>query len=225
MANPAQLLFAQLSAWHVIDQRRTTAQVRHVHGSNVGWEQMRMAVRHLDAIEELLTQMSQAGRDVSVYHRHFPSWTTAVFAYPNGWNKMGLCDVNQQMLDHLHTLGDLMEILVPTLSPTGDGELRSFCARLLNTLDDDPTIPDPLKLHLREVVRHLEWCLDQYAVAGDFEVRKAVERLVAAMAQVAGASENPDRWKTVLNTWVWPFAVNMVSAIPAQTIIQLALGG
>lgn len=75
MANPAQLLLNQLRSWH--QPGRNAEQARGVGDGTRGWSHHRIAVRHLDAIEELLIQMTGAGRNVTVFQRYYPAWCRA----------------------------------------------------------------------------------------------------------------------------------------------------
>ncbi|EPQ73151.1 hypothetical protein MMMB2_3923 [Mycobacterium marinum MB2] len=69
------------------------------------------------------------------------------------------------------------------------------------------------------------WCIDNYEIVGDFDLGEAVERLAATVVRVASASdqENLPKWHVVINGFVWPFAINVLAAIPSAGLTQLAL--
>jgi hypothetical protein len=72
VANPAQLLLNQLNAWRNNSPQQNPASVRGLNSSTHEWLQHRIAVRHLDAIGELLDQMDAAGRNTSVFRSASP---------------------------------------------------------------------------------------------------------------------------------------------------------
>ncbi|TDP27622.1 hypothetical protein [Nocardia ignorata] len=49
---------------------------------------------------------------------------------------------------------------------------------------------------------NLEWCVSNYAIPGDFELRLATERLGAVIGQVSGLSRMTDAWDTVKKNFV-----------------------
>jgi hypothetical protein len=52
--------------------------VRGLRGDGHEWLQHRIAVRHLDAIDELLRQMEAIDRNTTVFRRHYQSWGSLV---------------------------------------------------------------------------------------------------------------------------------------------------
>jgi hypothetical protein len=222
MANPAQLLLNQLRDW----RRPHPATAEQVRGINLtsDWLIHRTAVRHLDAIDELLNQMAAAGRNTSVFRRHFPAWNQMVFSYPNGWRAPGSAGMDDTALEHLENLADRLEDFVPTVNPGGLDDIRAYASRIRTLLDEDDSVDEMLKLHVRQVIAHLNWCVDNYDAVGDFDLQEAVERLLAATVRATAASGWKDRWIATMNTVVWPFGVHMIAAIPATALAQLALG-
>lgn len=61
MANPAGLLHRQLSAWRN-------------DGNYADLTQQRIAVRHIEAVAELLDQMDDARIKTTIFRRHFDAW-------------------------------------------------------------------------------------------------------------------------------------------------------
>ncbi|WP_301120318.1 hypothetical protein [Mycolicibacterium fortuitum] len=224
MANPAQLLHDQLISWRG-PQTTSASQVRQAAISD-DWLGHRIAVRHLDAIDELLNQMTTAGRNVRVYRGQFPNWCAAVFAYPSGWQGQGSAQMNSTALDHLESLADRLIDFVPTVKPGGLEEVREYVESIRQLLDEDQTITDPnLIMHVKRVIAHLMWCVDNYDAVGDFDLQEALERLAAAVVRAGAASGDKERWRGHMDRWVWPFGVNAQGVIPATALGQLALGG
>jgi hypothetical protein len=223
MANPAQLLLTQLLEWN--QPNHTAEQARGIGDGANDWTVHRIAARHLDAIAELLTQMGVAGRNVTVFQRYYPAWCRAVFSYPGGWKGPGSGSLDRGALEHLETLADMMVMFVPTVAPDGIEEIKTYAEGIRGLLDEDDSIDELLKLHIRQVIAHLIWCADNYSAVGDFDLREAVERLAASIIRATVASSRKDRWSEWINAWVWPFAINVVAAIPGNALAQLALGG
>lgn len=192
-----------------------------------GWVRHRVAVRHLEAITQLLDELAAAGRNVGVYKRYIPSWWAVIFVHPGGWASGGSANIDVGVLEHLETLADLLGNYVPAVKEGGLGEVSQYADLVAKTLADDDEVPDALRLHAMEVVAHLRWCVDNYAIAGDFELQDALERLAATVLRVTIHSSEENRstmWGPVMSSWVWPFVTNIVSAIPASALTMLALG-
>jgi hypothetical protein len=226
MANPAQLLLNQFASWQPRPQpnQPQIAEKARAHAISNNWLGQRIAVRHLDAIAELLDQIEQAGRSVRVYRQQYPTWCAMVFAYPNGWRPQGSATLDRTALDHLEGLADRLRDFVPTVNSGGLDQLRDYAASIGELLTEDDSIDDFFKLHARQVIAHLVWCLDNYDAVGDFDLQEAVERLTATIVGAAARSQRKDRWATAASTFVWPFAVNVLAAIPGNALAQLALG-
>ncbi|GJO59116.1 hypothetical protein NJB1604_53000 [Mycobacterium marinum] len=218
MANPAQLLLNQLRAWNKANQSAQKAR------EPLNWTAHRIAVRHLDAIDELLAQLEQAGRNTTVFRRHYPTWCQIVFTYPNGWTAQNSAAINQTALEHLENLADRLDDYVPTLRPGGLDEIQSYAEGILQLLDEDDTLDQLLKLHIGQVVAHLNWCVNNYGAVGDFDLQEAVERLASSILRAWSASGHKDWWRAKADKFVWPFMVNMIAAIPGNALAQLILG-
>lgn len=131
MANPAALLHATLSNWRVGGRlyADTTDQ--------------RIAVRHLDAIEDLLDQMDAVNIGTEVYREQFPKWCALTLHNPNEWQvQSNLKHIDNTALDHLWNLSEWFRTLVPTVSTDGLDALRTFAEGTQTVLDEDDTI-DP----------------------------------------------------------------------------------
>ncbi len=133
--------------------------------------------------------------------------------------------MNGTALEHLENLADRLDDFVPTVRPGGLDDIRSYAEGIGQLLDEDDTIAnDLLKLHVKQVIAHLNWCIDNYNAVGDFDLQEAVERLASSMIRAAAASGHKDWWKARMDTFVWPFVVNVIAAIPGNALAQLMLG-
>lgn len=212
MANPAQLLLTYLT--HLRENQSSAANLTH----------QRIAARHIDAIAELLDQMDAAQIKTILFRRYFDHWAQLVFTHPHGWQQGNARHRDDTALEHLEHLADRLDGLVPKLRDNGLDEIRAYTEELAAFVDEDDSIDPLLRLHVKQVIAHLDWCIENYDAVGDFDLQDAIERLIASMVRAAATSTHRERWKEWLDRIVWPFGVNVASALPAQALIQLALG-
>ncbi|WP_336818927.1 hypothetical protein [Gordonia sp. MMO-8] len=224
MANPAALLHAQLSEWNEPASNTNAQNVRTPDED--GWEVQRRAAGYLLEIESLLSRLTAIGPtvDVSVYRRYLPLWSRAVFVFPKGWSEGGSGAIEQTGLDQLAGLSTLFSLVVERADQTKFDEIRDS----LNALEEliaASSASVALKAHLRNVMNHLRWCIDNYDIVSDFEVERATEQLIATVARAAVATQNDANqgggWTTWLNGFVWPFA----SGATATVVGELAMAG
>jgi len=169
--------------------------------------------------------MAAAGRNVNVFRRYFPAWNRLVFAYPAGWQPTGSATMDSTALEHLENLAGRLNDFVPVLNPNSLDDIRGYADGIRDLLDEDDSLDDLLKLHVKQVIAHLNWCIDNYGAVGEFDLQEAVERLLAATVRATAQSSRKERWiATAWNEVVWPFGVHMIAAIPATALAQLALG-
>ncbi len=220
MANPATLLHQQLSKWNQINQ--TADQARQPALDQ--WVTQRLMVRHLDAIDEMLRTLEANGRNVGVYRRTFPAWCQAVFVFPQGWSAGNSGGINEQHLGHLETLAERLDGELPVADDDGLERLSGYLVDVRQLLSEDGSLPSDLRDHIAQVVTHVEWCISNYAIAGDFEVRVASERLIAVLAEGRTQSGDKKLWDGLLTRFAWPFASEVAVGI-ASSAATLALGG
>lgn len=218
MANPAQLLHAQFLNWSG-PNNVNAASTRGLNGQN--WEAHELAVRHLREIDELLRLLESQGRNMRVAREALPTWYQIVFAYPNGWSSQGTAVMDPQSLNTLEMLAERLEDVVPTLDPDGLDRINRYVESVSAVLAEDTSLPAALRAHVADVIAHVRWCVDNYAVVGDFSLQDALERLAGAVVRGAANSTDKSKWKNVVNNVVWPFAVNMMAAIPAAELVAL----
>lgn len=218
MANPAQLLHAIFLAWRGPDNAHAF-QVRGLNGNN--WEDHEMALRHLSDIDELLRLLESQGRNMRVYREALPTWYQIVFAYDRGWKGNETAAIDQRRLDTLEMLAERLEDVVPTLEDDGLATITQYIDDVSEVLTADASLPAALRAHVNDVINHVRWCVDNYSIVGDFSLQDALERLAGAVVRAAANSSEKSKWKTVVNNIVWPFAVNMMAALPAAQLVAL----
>lgn len=219
MANPAQLLHTQLVNWR--GPHNTSAASARGLNNGENWQDHELAVRHLREIDELLRLLESQGRNMRVYREAFPTWYRMVFAFPRGWSGSGTAAMDSKSLDTLEMLAERLEGVVPTVDADGLDRINRYIESVSAVLAEDTSLPAALRAHVNDVIAHVRWCVDNYATVGDFSLQDALERLAGAVVRGAANSTNKSKWKNVVNNIVWPFAVNMMAAIPAAELAAL----
>lgn len=174
--------------------------------------------------------MDDAGVRTALYRKYYDKWVGLTLHNPHEWQTQTTHEhIDNAALENLDHLGDRLNGLVDKLQEGGLDAVRNHLDGVRQLLDEDDSITDPqLRRHLKQVLAHLQWCIDNYDAVGEFSLQEAIERLVAAMVRATAASTRKDRWKDKLDTVVWPFAVQAVATIaatPAQLAIAAAFGG
>lgn len=193
MANPAQLLHAKFVSWRG-NNTNEAAGVRPIEGGQ-NWQDHVIAIRHLQEIDELLRLLESQGRNMRVAREALPTWYQVVFAYDKGWRGQGTAGVEQQALDTLEMLAERLEDVVPALESDGIDRIDQYLESVTAVVADDASLPTTLRSHINDVVAHVRWCVDNYAIVGDFSLQDALERLAGAV--VRGAANSTDRKSVV----------------------------
>lgn len=218
MANPAQLLHARFLAWQG-PQNHSASSARGMNGQN--WDDHVLAVRHLTEIEELLRVLESQGRNMRVAREAVPTWYQVVFGFQGGWTSQGTAMIDTQLIDKLEMLAERLEDVVPVVLDDGLDQIIAYIDSVVGVLIADTSLPDELRNHISEVITHVRWCVENYAAVGDFSLRDALERLSGAIVRGAANSAEPSKWRTTMDTFVWPFAVNLMAALPSAGLVAL----
>ncbi|WP_292815654.1 hypothetical protein [Microbacterium sp.] len=217
MANPAELLWQTFEQWHSGNHQSSAQQVR---GDQSLFEH-RLAVRHLDAIEELLAQLKASGRRTAVYERYFPEWVRIVFHYPRSWQQQGSASIDQTARDHLATLGDMLVGMLPVADQTQFDAVTAFLDDVVAELADDKSLPDDARRYAEATIAAVRDALGNYAAVGDVLLEDVLTRFSGALLRVAARSNNRDRWVKISERFVWPFVVNQLPALPVMGLLEL----
>lgn len=215
MANPAELLFNLFTDWN--NPHSTTENAR----ADNELVQHRRAVAYLEAIDQLLNILESQGIRTSVYRRQFPTWLQIVFNYPKNWQGNNTGGISQYTLDPLETLIGYLDDVVPTANPELVEKLQDYLESIWQALSSDDSLPDNVRLEAAAVIKHVQNCIDDLAVIGDFDFRQAVDRLISVLIQIHKASEQKDKWRNIVNNFVWPFVMGNVTAITSSQFLQI----
>jgi hypothetical protein len=174
--------------------------------------------------------MDDAKLKTIVFRRHFDSWASLTLHHPHGWQTTAATThMDDIALENLEHLADRLDGLVLKLRDGGLDEIRAYAQGTSDLLDEDASVDPLLRQHVKQVIAHLNWCIDNFDAVGEFGLQDAINRLIAAMMSAGATSGQKDRWKEWLNKLVWPFipntASNIAAAIPAALLVHQALGG
>lgn len=222
MSNPASLLLAQLRAWQ--SSNRTADQVRDT-GNSEAWIRHRLAVRHIDAIAEILDEMEAQGRSgINLYQQMLVQWTHAVFGWPHGWGTPSSGKINGTALQHLETLAGRLDDHIPTATADGLGATKGFAESVITALAEDDSIDAGLKAHLRQLADQLLWCIERYDITGDFELKLSIDRLLMTVGVAGQQSSKGGVWTTIVKGFRSPFAVQTAAGLTSGAMLMLMQG-
>ncbi|QAY05778.1 peptidase [Gordonia phage Vasanti] len=223
--NPAQLLLELFRKWKSSTGGTPSAQREIEDAFSPGWNDVLRAFKYISEIERLLEELRGTGANVQVYQRYIPAWTAAAASWPRGWDKQGHSEFNQTLLDHLETLSGRLDETVPTFTEDGLEAVGAFVSDAAALLNEDQSIPKDLRDHLTGVLLHVQRCVSEYDLTGDYAAARAIDELLATLGRVQNASSEPGKWKTLLNGLVYPFASSAAANIATNpALLQLIPG-
>lgn len=226
MANPAELLLAELEQWSTRTDQKSGATVRKVGSGDTGWQRMRHLVQLIEEIDLVLVSMSERGSDVSVYRNTVPVWTQIVFAYDSGWKNASPA-IDEVALAHLRTLAERLTFVVAPLDQERIGEARQMVIDATKLLSSDRSIPEDLRRHVEDVLLHAADCLARHEAVGDVRVRAAVDRLLAGLGEIAVQSDEQSKWTSLVNAFGGWFKIGTNKAIEtgvSETVLKMLEG-
>lgn len=221
MANPANLLLAQLESWRVPSNGAPRdVRVKALGGDDEVVRATSLAVLHLKAIEELLAGMEAEGRKVDQYKRAFPRWQNWVLAYPASWvHQIGDDTFNSQAdIDLLAALGDVVEQYLPSYKQDELANLRGTLEDIRRSLAEDQSIPPDLRRHLHGLLLNASECLEHYDLFGEFELKKAVDRLLVSVGVAAQVSKDKSRWQRLMQNLLFPVVAGLMIEAPEMVL-------
>ncbi|QPK78299.1 hypothetical protein G7Y31_06830 [Corynebacterium lizhenjunii] len=224
MANPAQLLHAQLAAWdnngaaklsRLSDGEDSQAQLAH---------ELRIATMHLEAIREYLTSYDAAGGQASaMWWDALDRWTLGLFLYPHGWEHAQNESLAPSDLRLLQSLADLMQNQIPVLEDGIQPAMREFLGRIRTTASSATTDPH-LARYLNNITNHVEWCLNNFDQVGEFELEKAWTHLAATIALLEQSDQHtPSTWTTIRQDWLNPFTVGSLAGMTGNLLAMQSM--
>lgn len=207
MANPAELLHSIFIKWN---NRGKTAVAARDDGELL---EHRHAVRYLEEINELLDIAERAGKRVATYRKFFPIWLKTVFMYSSSWTGTNSGGIQQSQIDQLDNLINLLDEFVITPEEEATADLQDYLREVLSALDEDTSLSIPVRESARSVTNHMLGCIDDLTVAGEYDFKKSLERLLGALATVVLQTKKKDMWHGLLNKFVYPYAVGNLPQI------------
>lgn len=228
MSNPAALLLETFRLWN--DPKKPAHESRSGAKDELWpsdmWLRHRLAVRHLDAIAETLAELKSLDEEFFRFSGHswdgqLNQWTAIVFAYPRGWKANGSGAIATTALAALERLALRFRDLEPEVRPDGLEGAMAFARSVMQTLDEDASIPVELRVHVANMVDHVQWCIRNYRIAGYFEVSRACERLLISVNIASHKSGAKHTWKSLVETWVSPFVTGTVAGIAASEMLSM----
>ena len=234
MANPADDLYEIFKNWREESAENSkTEQVKEVYASRLlgsrngvsmgGWPEQRRASRCLEAIDRIISEMEQAGDDVTSEKQYFRRWCDAVYAYPRGFEVNG-SGVSDEAFQTLGMFRNSARRFVPELSDGVVNELRELLENEPSLVVPPGVFPKELYDYFTRVKFHLKHCIDNYEVTSNFDLQEAAEHYRAAVFMMANGNfvTNPEDWgRHAVATFVATKAKNFGSAIHDETMNQL----
>lgn len=228
MANPAEILFNQLTEWS--DKKTEAAATKRglqKDGQNSdAWKKHRIAIQHLLNIEEVLQWAKADGKDVSVYEEHLPLWTAQIFAFPNGWFDGNSFSITKVSMNQLRGAKLQMDYLIPEFKPAGQEGFESFikvAAFKVSQLGDEH---EDLKNHALKILRHLKGCLDDIEIFGEFNIVNALSELKTILFALEKVADTEDNFFKNAKDGVWSFfkqgsaAALILLGVPIQGALE-----
>lgn len=108
-----------------------------------------------------------------------------------------------------------MQNWVRVLQPGGLEQIQAFVDDIKQTAKtgvDDPQ----LATHLRNVLSHLDWCINNFSQVGEFELDKALSQLASTVLLIdrnESTEERPSRFRRFMDNWVNPFTVGAIAGL------------
>lgn len=234
MANPADDLYEIFKNWREESAENSkTEQTKEVYASRLlgsrngvsmgGWPEQRRASRCLEAIDRIISEMEQAGDDVTSEKQYFRTWCDAVYAYPRGFEVNG-SGVSDEAFQTLGMFRNSARRFVPELSDGVVNELRELLENEPSLVVPPGVFPKELYDYFTRVKFHLKHCIDNYEVTSNFDLQEAAEHYRAAVFMMANGNfvTNPEDWgRHAVATFVATKAKNFGSAIYDETMNQL----
>ncbi|AIJ33439.1 hypothetical protein CIMIT_05560 [Corynebacterium imitans] len=188
-----------------------------------GWPEQRRASRCLEAIARIISEMEQAGDDVTSEKRYFGRWRDAVYAYPRGFEVSG-SGISDEAFQTLGMFRNSARRFVPELSDGVVNELRELLENEPSLVVPPGVFPRELYDYFTRVKLHLKHCIDNYEVTSNFDLQEAAEHYRAAVFMMANGNfvTNPGDWgRHAAATFAATKAKNFGSAVYDEATNQL----
>ena len=175
-------------------------------------------------IESNLSAWGELQQDVSHFRgamdrakKELRSSLTSDFGFMNP-------DVTQISQGDIGVLGWISEKLNNTARSFDDAsreKVREAVGEVARTVLEDTSLPEELRLHIARLIRHVESCLDDWEIKGDFLLADALDRLTAAVHLAEAKSDDPAKWNDLWQKWIRPVSVGLIAGVP-QVSLQVS---
>lgn len=189
-----------------------------------GWPEQRRAARCLEAIARIISEMEQAGDDVTSEKQYFGRWRDAVYAYPRGFEVTG-SEVSDEAFQTLGMFRNSARRFVPELSNNVVHELRELLENEPSLVVPPGVFPKELYDYFTRVKLHLKYCIENYEVTNSFDLQEAAEHYRAAVFMMANGHfvANPGDWgRHAAATFIATQAKNFGRAVYDDALNQLS---
>lgn len=178
-------------------------------------QELRFAAKHLVDIDAFLSNLRSEGIDTKKWEAPLDRWTRGLFLYPDGWSSAQSRSFSHADLEMLNMLGDIMSVNFPILSPDGSEKILEFVEQISETLGAEDVNPHLLR-HMRNLIGHIRWCLENYDLVGDFEIDNALNQLAATVTLQVSEDEaklniKVSPFRKFKDQWVDPFTVGALA--------------
>lgn len=221
MANPAELLLQQFESWSIPNKDRKDS--RSLRTDSQAWEKHLRAAHLLTDIKEALSYTYGQGFDVSVYENAYKSWVKMLWNYPGSWTAGGH-GFDETQMNYLRAAASLFSAVLPEFkdgeqSQSDFNDFLTALSRRISTLDDKHK---HLKAHALRIVRHIQGCLDDLEVYGEFRIFSALEDLQRLLDVLTEQVEHEDGFFRKAKAGMWSFFKKNATVLALSTA---AIGG
>lgn len=225
MGNPAAELYDIFTEWRTADG--TSNFKRRGMSDEAGRAQVQRAMALLGQVKAEIDALDAAGRRVSSYKEAYTEWLFAILAVSTGWRGQSAAesDFSDTGTNALDTLADMLDHLPGSrLDRTAVGVLHARLEAVLTAVDEDDSLDDRLKRHIRQAVRNVQTCVDEFETTGESATMAALDALWAATIAASAKSKYRKRWEDLSEKFFLPTASGLVASAPG-VIAMLMQGG
>jgi len=165
---------------------------------------------NIDAWEEMGQRVTPFRDTVAVFKRELNQSVDTNFDCLDVANS--IVDVGD--LGMLEWISEKLSYTTPHFDEAELESIRNMLAAIKSAVIGDTTLPDDLRLHIARLIRHVEECVENWEITGDFAVAEALDRLMGAMRIAEAKSSKPETWTGLWDEWVQPVAIGLIASMP-----------
>ena len=130
-------------------------------------------------------------------------------------------DFPNRYTDVLDLLADALDHLPgQQLDRTAVQVLHSRLAAVLVALEEDDSLDERLRAHIRRTVSTLRTCVDEFEIQGESKTMEALDAMWAAVLAAEAQSATPNRWTEFRDKFFIPTAAGLLANAPGL-VMQL----